>query len=80
MIYLLTCAPAVLSTPRRLTVNFKCGEGFHFALFVRGGADVRPRILVGDAGNRQNIDFLETLRRKLSFQLNTETNTEKSVS
>lgn len=53
----------------RLTVNLKPGEGFHFALFVGGGADVRPRILVADPRNRQDVDVLETLGGKFSFQL-----------
>lgn len=56
----------------RLTVNFQLGKGFHFSLFVRGSADVCPRILVGDPRNSQHVDSLETLRRKLAFQLDTD--------
>lgn len=53
-------------------MNLKCSEGFDFPLFVGGGADVRPRVLVADPRNRQHVDFLETLRRELSVQLETE--------
>jgi len=63
-----------LSTPG-LTVNLKCSKGFHSSLFVGGGADVYPRILMADTRNRQRVELLETLRRKLFFQLDTETDT-----
>lgn len=53
-------------------MNLKRSEGFHFPLFVRGGADVCPRIIVGDPRNRQHVDVLDALRSKLAFQLNTE--------
>lgn len=52
-----------------LTVDLEPGEGLHFALFVGGGADVRPRILLDDPRNRQHVDVLETLGGKFSFQL-----------
>lgn len=53
----------------RLTVNLQRSEGLNFPLFVGGGADVRPRVLVGDARNSQDVDVLETLGGKFSFQL-----------
>lgn len=53
----------------RLTVNLQPSEGLNFALLVGGGADVRPRILVGDPRNGQDVDVLETLGGKFSFQL-----------
>lgn len=52
-----------------LTVNLELSKGFDFALFVGGGADVGPGILVGDPRNRQDVDVLETLGGKFSFQL-----------
>lgn len=53
----------------RLTVNLQPGKGLHFALLVGGGADVGPGIFVGDPRNRQDVDLLETLGGKFSFQL-----------
>lgn len=50
-------------------MDLEASEGFHFALFVGGGADVGPGILVGDPRNRQDVDLLETLGGKFSFQL-----------
>lgn len=52
-----------------LTVDLEPGEGLHFALFVGGGADVRPRVLLDDPRNRQHVDVLETLGGKFSFKL-----------
>lgn len=50
-------------------MNLQRGEGFNFPLFVGGGADIRPRILVGDPRDSQDVDVLETLGGKFSFQL-----------
>lgn len=50
-------------------MNLERGEGLNFALFVGGGADVSARILVGDPRNSQDVDVLETLGGKFSFQL-----------
>lgn len=61
-------------------MNLEGSMGFHFALFVRGGADVCPRVLVGDMRNCQNVGFLETLGRKLFPQLSKNTDTDKPAS
>lgn len=60
----------------RLTMYTKRGEGFHFALFVGGGANVRPRIVMGDTWNVKHVDLLETFRWKLCSHLVAETKTD----
>lgn len=53
----------------RPTVNLERSEGFDFSLFVGGGADVGPGILVGDTRNSQDVDVLGALGGKFSLQL-----------
>lgn len=57
-------------------MDFEGGEGLHFSLLVGGSAHVCPRILVGQSRNRQGVDYLYTLRRKLPIQLQREGCTE----
>lgn len=56
-------------------MNLKRSKGFHFSLLVRGGADVCPRIVMGDPWNSQHVGLLETFRRKLSLHLDAEIDT-----
>lgn len=58
-------------------MDFKFGESSHFAMLVRGSADICARVLMGDLWNCQHVGLLEALRRKFSFRLEKEKGDEK---